>query len=263
MERLNNDELKSVLLSILSYFDSFCAGRGIQYSLAYGTLLGAVRHKGFIPWDDDIDVLMTREEFERLRACASEMDGRYRLVCVPDAEDYTLPLAKLTDCETVIVQPTRSDTMTLGVNIDLFVLDDLPDGRLRRALFFLRLYLLQKLWEYAEYAPRRKKGLKRLLALALRGKARRYALRLEKTAQKFSGRPVRDCGAVNFSVYKRSSGAFPKDRLRSYTTLSFEGREFSAFACWDEMLRRQYGDYMQLPPPEKRVAHHSFEPYWK
>ena len=129
MRELGLEEQKTILLEILADFDRVCRENGIKYSIAYGTLLGAVRHRGFIPWDDDVDVLVLREDYEKLRKIlGEELEEGHRFICCEDEKRFTAPLAKIIDTRTVLRQlEHRSDRMDLGVYIDIFVLDYIPN----------------------------------------------------------------------------------------------------------------------------------------
>ena len=116
------DEVKQVELEILEYVDKICKENNIQYSLAYGTMLGAVRHKGFIPWDDDIDILLKREEYEKLlRILYSKTDEKYQVFSLKD-EGYWYSYAKVTDTRTIIVEKNDRN-MKECVYIDIFPID--------------------------------------------------------------------------------------------------------------------------------------------
>lgn len=127
MTKLSDDEVKKLSVEILRKVSQFCEQHGICYSLAYGTLLGAVRHKGFIPWDDDIDIMMPRGEYEKFLECFNDEDGRYKVWSSSIDKNYPYPFAKIEDRKTVVNELGYDK---LGVAIDLFPIDMIPaDGK--------------------------------------------------------------------------------------------------------------------------------------
>ena len=131
MKKMNLRELQMCELQILLFFDEFCRKNGIRYSLASGTMIGAVRHQGFIPWDDDIDIFMRRAEFEKSRHCAAKQGysaGRYRF-CFPGSEGYFYPFLKITDTKTAAQEKIIRPEYTGGVWIDVFPIDYCADTK--------------------------------------------------------------------------------------------------------------------------------------
>lgn len=120
------EEIKKIQLEILKYVDQFCSQNNIKYALGYGTLIGAVRHKGFIPWDDDIDIIMRRNDYNRFIELFSKETGRYKVWSHNLQTDYPIPYAKVTDEKTLKLEGTNY-YVERGVDIDVFPLDDLPN----------------------------------------------------------------------------------------------------------------------------------------
>ena len=128
MRELTKDDIKARQIEILKYFKNTCEELGLRYSLAYGTLLGAVRHGGYIPWDDDIDVCMPREDYDKLCSALREKDGRFYLLDIHKNKDYYQNFAKIMDTETIFVRDDKSikDVKNYGINIDIFPYDNCP-----------------------------------------------------------------------------------------------------------------------------------------
>jgi lipopolysaccharide cholinephosphotransferase len=124
MQELSIERLKETELDIFIEIDRFCRKNEIQYSLAGGTLLGAVRHKGFIPWDD-IDLMMTRENYDRFISLFSKEAGRYRVITYQNNPQYKYLFAKVVDSQTKVVEEHYFPVDDLGVFVDIFPIDAL------------------------------------------------------------------------------------------------------------------------------------------
>ena len=126
MRTINTEELKEYQLRILDKVAAFCEEQGITYWIDSGTLLGAIRHKGYIPWDDDIDLGMLREDYDRFCKTFNQHNDRYKVECVENDPDFYLSHAKVCDNSTVLYEPDENG-FKLMINIDIFVYDNAPD----------------------------------------------------------------------------------------------------------------------------------------
>ena len=270
------EEMKRLELEILLDVASFCERNGIRYSLCAGTLLGAVRHRGFIPWDDDIDVMMPRDDFERfVREYRS--DKPYRVADARTDKDFPFPFAVVNDTRTVKVELKlrRRCTRTLGVGVDIFPLDRVP-GRLEDAkAYYTRIH---RRWNWMMCAVKRfGKGesfvstlyrnvfiaaYRLLEALGLTSVARAVGAS-RNIATRYRGTQEGRIGVTSIYHYdvRESHPAWVYDGRTEYT---FEGHTFQGLVHAHEYLTGLYGEnYMQLPPVEKRVTHHTSDCYWK
>ena len=141
MKQMTTDEIKKVQLDILIYVDKICKDNNIKYSLAYGTLIGAIRHKGFIPWDDDIDIVLKRSEYERLLEVLYKDDNSKYMIFSMKDEGYFYPYAKVGDLDTIIREKNWPDIQNLGVNIDVFPVDYVPEGKEREYYDKTQMYI--------------------------------------------------------------------------------------------------------------------------
>ena len=260
-QSLTVDDIRAVQLSVLDQFIQYCDRAGLRYMAAYGTLLGAVRHRGYIPWDDDIDLMMPRSDYERLRAKAS-LDA---LAVGGRRGDRTWPYAnvKVSDTHTVIDGDGPFGSL-LGVNIDVFPIDRVPEG-VGRVLQYPLIRLLSWLLAIQAVAPREGRGSAKSLVLrfmspvisriprrGLLGAVDRLA-RMPHRAQARSGVLV---GSYQWAV--------PTAALDLGDDLLFEGRRVRAPADVDAVLVSKYGrDYMSPPPEAERHSHHTFTASWK
>lgn len=246
-------------LEILKVFDSVCRKHGLRYSLYAGSLLGAVRHSAFIPWDDDLDVCMPREDYDRfLSLWSSEAPEGYVLQNKETEPRFWQSFTKIRKDGTTFLQEEReAGKYHLGIFLDIFPLDRIPDGRLSRAVYkwhCMRYQLFTR-----EYIPPTAGSVTRLGSSAILfftpkkrwSEARRRAL--EKITR-YNGDPTLEVAAIETIASLRKP--FARDMLDGYVDLPFEDGSFMCFSGWDDHLRRKFGDYMQLPPESEREWKH-------
>ena len=259
MRRLENDEIHACLLDILRAVDRFCAENGLRYSMAYGTLLGAVRHKGFIPWDDDIDILMPRPDFDRFVATFGKEPGsRYRCLYNTDNEEgcFIHFFAKVQDTHTVSHQG-KFVRYRFGLNIDVFTVDGKHDDvnvqqKMERKLssWSHRLNICGTKFDILDFHQ----PLLSKLEAHLFG-PEHWARKCNELMRGYDFNACRMAGSVSVT-YNGLREIFERSMFENYTELDFEGCRFKAFTDWKKFLVQQYGDYMQLPPVNKRKNHH-------
>ena len=263
---LSLDELKRHQIGILDAVAAFCDQNGIRYYLTGGTLLGAVRHKGYIPWDDDIDICMMREDYESFIRTFNGASDRYKVYSIENNPKFLREYGKVLDTQTVLYEPDEKGKK-LCVNIDLFIMDAAPDDdQIVSEMYDLRDRLKQKqiLREQSKYQI--VTGFHSLWYYIC-GVFRRmvpercYVLRLVKNATRFCDPKSEYVGDFS-GIYHGLPRTKVKRALFAETTLlDFEGKKYSAPVGYDEWLTALYGDYMTLPPEEKRVSHHRFVAY--
>lgn len=265
MKELSLSELKEIEFAILKSFHAFCTEHHLRYYLAYGTLLGAVRYKGFIPWDDDVDVMMPREDYNRFLELYRDSD-RYRLYAFEKDPLVQLPYAKICDMTTRKEEAGYHSKVQLGVDIDIFPLDNWADDleeakreaiRIRGCMFRLSL---SKLCKPDSLNPV-KRFAKRFVMLwcRMRGGAY-YVRRILKMAVRDEQRGSRYMGTKTWCVYAERN-IVPAEAFSSGIEIAFEGETFFAPVGYDAYLTCLYGDYLPEPPKEKQKTHHSFRAY--
>ena len=262
---LSQGELHQRLLGTLSRFADYCDEHGLRYSMVGGTMLGAVRHKGFIPWDDDIDVGMPRPDYEELvkQKDLFEQETGLFLRGIRTLPITASPHLKIED-PSVIIEEYGGD-IKVNLWLDLLAVDGLPDNQKtvdvtyklaafgRKVLVFLNL-------PATRYSSGLGKIAKKIIADPLREhvpfverSVGRMLMRLDKRVPYGTTKSV---GIISFGRYGAGE-RIPLEGVENMTRFQFEGCDFSAFSCWDEYLKGIYGDYMRMPDEKDRHVHHA------
>ena len=260
----DTDELKRIELDILKDVARFCEAHGNRYFLSGGTLLGAIRHKGFIPWDDDVDIALPRPDYERfLREYRSD---RYAIRSL-ETDGYLTAYAKVVDTRTH-VEENDVTLKGLGIWLDVFPLDGAPskdyDPHRNLDWRFWKKALRYRNLPFAARSRTMKQRIGILLTLPLRLLSNRFlAGRLRKTALRHSVVDSPFVGCL-VSPYSSAREILPRHVLEGDDAIvTFEGETFRTMPGWREYLTSLYGDYMTPPPPEKRKSTHDFQAWWK
>ena len=264
LKKISVEQLKKIQLEILEYVADYCEKHNIHYWLDCGTLLGAVRHKGYIPWDDDIDIGMLRDDYDRFtKNFYLDSIQRFQVHCIENDPDFFLPHAKVYDTTTVLYEPDETG-YKLCVNIDVFVYDNAPDNdELVRKMFDKRDALRKRYSiQHKRSVPNGNAAVRCLKYIYRFLYSLLPTARIEQmvdNSKQYANTKTKRVG--NFTSYSRT--VCDRSVFDKYTTVEFEGKLFKAPQGYDAWLHSFYGDYMQLPPPEKRVSHHSFIAYKK
>ncbi len=266
MRIIETEELKRIQIDILKDVHDFCSRNGINYSLAYGTLLGAIRHKGYIPWDDDIDIMMLRSDYERFIHTFSG-SFEHLSICSPELDlNYYAPYANVWDNRTLLEEGVNNANhrgKKIGIKIDVFPIDKTSSNR----LFELYSRILYKLW----YSHRYRKNNNGKIIFKITNICLDLVADIigYKNIQKLiihNAKRYMNCKSQYLDMlafFNVGSRAFSAIDFDSYIDVPFEDMSFRSIAGFDDFLTCAYGNYMQLPPEEKRVAHHGFTAYWK
>lgn len=259
MERkLNGREIQLAILNILQYFDKYCKKYGLTYYLAGGTLLGAVRHKGFIPWDDDIDVCMPRPDYERLLIIFKDnANEKYSLSSYDVGNSYR-PYVKILDLTTKVIAKTSEDEQHLW--IDVLPVDGLPDSEdeIKKIYWLCNIYRdtlnLTRCKLGTGKTPLRRMGKYILQPLVRLYGENRLIKKIENVARSHKYESSKNVGVITWGLYGPREKML-KHEFEKSVEVTFEGSQYPAFSCWRSYLSNLYGDYMKLPPIEKRKTH--------
>ena len=254
-------ELQVVQLECLVELDRICRKHNIKYSIDGGTLLGAVRHKGFIPWDDDIDTIMLREEYERFfKICETELDKeRFFLQEIRTDKYYRVGYTRIRRKNTIYIRAGQEKFKhQTGVPIDVFVLDNVPDTKFLRYIHrALRFCFRKILWSASGKIVSEKFTERFIYAIVSLIPAKFAFWGFNTLAKICNKRPTKlVCHyAMTYPTPQINGFGTPADLMDDFTELEFEGHKFMTVAEYDRYLTLLYGDYMKLPPAEERKSH--------
>lgn len=257
-------ELKQSILGIMDEIHNFCTEHKIQYFLMQGTLLGSVRHQGFIPWDDDLDIGMFREDYEKF-CRLFHSDKHYALKCIQRDADYYLPFGKVIDTRTDLREDINH-APSIGAYVDVFILDHVKKGSPELTGYYRRT--LKTTLEDLKYMELRKGRSLWKNALILLGRLI-YPRSLYKIAKDRDARAVSASSPEPTGWVSNLHSPWGEREVVPYACFSgvkeypFEGRSYFGPVDFHTYLSTLYGDYMTPPPPEKQVTHHSFTATWK
>lgn len=254
-------DFKNALLGVLSEFHEFCEQHQLRYYLIGGGLIGALRHKGFIPWDDDVDVAMPREDYERFLALKNKIPEGYKLSIPFKGDGYTntMPRMYSTDYK---IQEQFIKRFTIGPWIDIFPLDYTFDSVLLRKLHFRLIYIFKvlnacKLGGISVEEGRKKAKSKLYVYYLLKPVPGVFLSKPFVWLQTIKRRPSRFVG--NLMGRWKEKEIIEEKELAETVMLPFETISLRTFKNYDAWLHRVYGDYMQLPPQEMQIPDHYFD----
>lgn len=257
----NYEELRKLQLTqleILKYVDEFCNEHKLRYSIAYGTLLGAARHNGYIPWDDDLDICMPREDYEKFLSLWKDTD-LYLLQNHDTDRDFPQGFTKIRKNNTAFIQETDvGKNFHKGVFIDIFPYDRVPDGKIKRKIQVLHA-MFHQLYNRG-FAPTENGFIYNIgckLILFFTPKKKYYAkskAHLKKICKYNNDKNLKYFSISSFvSMHKY----YPANIFDNITKVKYEDIYVSAFGDYDTILKEFYGDYMKLPPESEQTwSHH-------
>lgn len=266
MKRIEHAQAQRIELDILTAFSEYCKENGLRYYLAYGTLIGAVRHQGFIPWDNDVDVVMPRPDYEKLMKLVKRAPIADHIHILDYREEKTFPFAKAVDTRTICKEHFLVTEENMGLYIDIFPLDGMPEKEEEQKQILKKINILSKLYVIANYrfntgSTTLIRWVKNLLYPVSRLVSSRWVC--EQLNALCAAYPYEESAMVSNVVWgEEKKDIMPRAWYDSSVTGLFEDKEIIIPAAYHQILQQLYGDYMQLPPEEERIVH-EFEAYWK
>ena len=260
MKELSLKEIQDIELDMLVKFAKFCQENKLHFYLCGGTLLGAIRHQGFIPWDDDIDVCMPRPDYDRLiNNCSLKLSN----ISLFSSENGNLmvPFAKLKRIDTKVVSENCRSNIDDKIWIDIFPVDGLPEAvsnqkKLYRKAYILRALLTLSQGQLLGCSSFFLKIIKRIIcpfAYLIGGK--RFCLWLNSLSRKISYEKSEYVGCITWGLHGVPGEVMRRAEFEKCKTAIFCDIKFPIFSCWKEYLSGCYGDYMLIPDEKKRQTH--------
>lgn len=270
MKYLEQQKIKAECLELLLNFDRICKKLDIEYSLAYGTLLGSIRHEGFIPWDDDIDVVMLREDYNKFCRDFSYLnDNKGHGLISSNKNEITLPFSKVVNKSIKTITKGLKDGSDSFLSIDIFPFDGVSKNILYKYISAIIVYISGVLLQLSKLNNHSigKLGLsayylKHIISFVFKTKSSRILLvkGITSISRAIPAKNADFIGATSRITCYGLKDKLKKEKFLKKTLKTFEGYEFPVMEGWHEYLTNVYGDYMQLPPLDKRV-NHNFKAY--
>lgn len=273
MEKLKLKEIQKETLRLLLIFDQICKSIGVQYTLIWGSLIGAVRHKGFIPWDDDLDVLVKRDDFEKLMNYFENNNiSPYKIASRKNTNNYVYGIPRFFNSNFIYKSTIPGEKkIELGIFIDIYPLDNYGDSISVVNKVYKKMHKLKR--NYYIYVGNfyAEKGIKKFLFIL---KHKYFKIRygntffdkIEREQKKILSEYTSSKDKyVGVAVWDANTRPYFFDRrmFEDFTYLEFEHHYFPAPKMYDKILKETYGDYLQLPPVESRKPQHNYEIYRK
>lgn len=261
--------LHNVLYESLCYFDDFCKSNGLKYYISNGTLLGAAKYQNFIPWEDDVDVLMPREEYDRLMSLTSINNDLYRLLCVNQVKEWRMPYAKLIRNDTYLEEGKHNFGVSVGLAIDIFPIDNWAPSKLRANIQSLKCEILKRklVFSICEEFKTQQKGIKKLINYYLYKSGKRLGYKkiqnkIFSFANKAKKYKLRYCGCVVWTCHLNQE-VLDKNIFNNTVYLTIRYRLFPTMEGYEIYLDKLYGNYKQDLPLDKQHSNHEIKVWWK
>ena len=262
MKELSLKEIQKIEFDILTYFADFCKKNSLRFYLCGGTLLGAVRHHGFIPWDDDLDVCMPRPDYDKLMKLYGEEVSNIRLFSW-ERRNMTAPFAKLKRIDTRISCRTSNSDSDIDTNlwIDIFPFDGLPESAAEQRWIYRRAYIYRQFLALClsrsgtgrTFVRKEIKNIIRPFARLVG--AKRFNAWLDSFARQIPYGATPYVGSIAWGLHGFPGEVMQIDMFEKGTLVEFCGATMPTFSCWENYLSNCYGDYMQLPDEKDRQTH--------
>lgn len=249
--------LQKIILMIAKDVDKLCRDNDIEYYLLGGSCIGAIRHNGFIPWDDDLDIMMTRDNYNKFIKIAKLKLDKNKYVVQEGVKDWPLDFSKIRLRDTYIHEPEDgyASSEMHGIYLDVFALDNVSDNNVVATIqyFFAKYYLCYQLGQRSYKSASRKKKLMILLAAPLKIRILREAV--VKFIERYNNSTTQRLGFY-YSNARLHNAITPKSIYGKPKYVKFEDTELPVPENFHEYLTQMFGDYMKLPPENQRVGHH-------
>ena len=262
---ITSNEQKKLLLEMLSYVDKICRDNNINYSMIGGSLIGAVRHHGYIPWDDDIDIILTKDNYDRLKKILDSRTGKYQTLKYGHGGER-FAFTKLIDTRTHLreyIQERYDDNY--GVFIDIFCYYPTSMDEKNRRKHYNHIRRIMKFLSRIKVNRNDRTRLQNIKQFIKNTISRILGYKFLNTSlhNTFSYFVDSDYVVSNWPIYDFEKEIQLKKNTEEYIDAKFENLTVMIFKNYDEILRTTFGDYMQLPPESERVPKHNMTAWWR
>ena len=269
MEELNIREIQEESLKILMFVDKLCNELNLNYCVMYGTLIGAIRHNGFIPWDDDIDIAMNRKDYLKLQEYFVQHKNElkpYEFFSKDTREKYPYMIARV--CNTDFIQKSEIEgDYGMGTFIDIYPFDGAGNGKSKypflKSQFYSSMYYMKSRTHFIPSEIKYLNFIKRIMFVLSHLYSYKFLRRKLESLSNLYDYDKSKYVAQMESFSEGSGNIYLKTDLENTCYHVFEGFKVKIPKNYDAMLRQLYGDYMRLPPEEKRIGHHFYKIYRK
>lgn len=264
MKEIEFNDLKKIDLKIVEDIDRVCRENNINYTIIGGTLIGAIRHKGFIPWDDDIDIAMLRDDYNRFIEIYSNEKGEdFELFNNKLNKEYYYQYSRACDKNTVVVEDVMKPINGLGVFVDIFPIDYISNKNIDKKLSKINFYV-KGLAAKTTKKEMTKNRLKYILKKIIYFRSYQYYFDKVQALSQIENNNINEC--ENAGVLVCGTGKkdiFPKEIFKKYVYLDFENQKLMSVENYECFLTHRFGEYMKLPPKEEQITHHTMASYWR
>lgn len=263
MKEIDLNEQKRILLDMLKYIDTVARKNNIKYTLVGGSLIGAVRNNGIIPWDDDVDIGLLENEYEKLVKCLKEeKNSRYKLLDVSIEPTYYYPFAKLIDTRTIGYEIGCKKINNYGVYIDIFKYNYIPDEEVDIKIYYDNCTKIKKIL-FRTFVNDSDAFLKKIYhKIMSRFNSSRYTKKLIKYSEIYNGLYDKNV-MINWTPYGAKKETHLARYFNDFIDVNFDGVTAMIVRDYDKVLSNTFGDYMTPPPIEKQVSNHSMKMFWR
>ena len=264
MRKIDIEEYKKIVVNVLAQIDRICRENNLEYFLAYGTLIGAIRHNGFIPWDDDIDIIMMRDNYNKLREIICNGDYDIRFIDITTNPDTIYPYGKICDKHTHLKEKNFVQVKDYGAFVDVFPFDYLPEDEEKRRELNKKYRKMEKIVVHSSRTGYNKTGntitdLKRFFSFHIfrHFNTSKLVKKMDDAFTELSKVKTNRVGVP----WGSGNVSYPESYFKNPVEHIFEDKMFYIPEKYDEILTVQYGNYMEPPPENKRIYSHSLECY--
>lgn len=264
MDKIDNKELKKILVDMLQYINEECKNNNINYSVVGGTAIGAIREKGFIPWDDDVDIGLLSSDYKTLKKVLLKGNNKQYKLLYPGCNDtYYFPFMKLVDTRTLLKENDVKEIEDYGVYIDIFEYNKLPHSKIKQLFYRIKMTWNLKVLLKPKYYLKNDLKLQKLRNIFSKSiKLGNLLKKIERDQEKYNNIVNYNKLIPNWTTYSYEKETVKKSVFDEFIEVKFENINVMITKEYNDMLTNTYGDYMTPPEKKDRVSHDS-QLYWK